>query len=153
MLLFSGVTNLGSLAAMFIEFDVAWVKEKIKDYLEKIEQNTTQSLLLDLDIASKMEFVQAETNLINQLDESFIFIQMYPEFSALDTKTKILVARKRLWFLMDFLDNKTKDLLLNNESAGLLSILINYNQKPIRFFEKVIEIKLKTAYQMQHRER
>ena len=125
------------------EFNVEWVKEKIKNHLEKIEINHTpqgssksQILLLNLAIASNLEFVQAEINLVNQLDKSFIFVQMYPEFSSLDTKTKILVARKRLWFLMKFLDDETKDLLLNNESAGLLSVLTYYNQKPIEFCEK-----------------
>ena len=83
-----------------------------------------------------MDFVEAEINLVKQLDKSFIFVQMYPEFSSLDTKTKILVARKRLWFLMDFLDDKTKGLLLNSETAGLLSVLKNRNQKPIHFQHK-----------------
>ena len=120
------------------------MKEKIKNHLEKIEINHTpqgnsksQILLLNLAIASNLEFVQAEINLVNQLDKSFIFVQMYPEFSSLDTKTKILVARKRLWFLMKFLDDEKKDLLLNNESAGLLSVLTNYNQKPIQFHDMV----------------
>ena len=84
-----------------------------------------------------MESFEAELNLVKQLDKSFIFVQMYPEFSSLDTKTKILVARKRLWFLMKFLDDETKRLLLNNESAGLLSVLTNYNQKPIQFHDMV----------------
>lgn len=138
MYFFLDVGKLSVLATLCKEFDVEWIKEKIKNYLEKIETRpgiglTSKYLLSNLEIASKMEFNEATTNLVNQLDESFIYIQMYPEFSALDTKGKILIARKRLWFLMNFVDNTTKDLLLNNETAGLLSILKDFKQKPISF--------------------
>ena len=96
----------------------------------------TKHLLVFLEIASKMGFEDAEKNLVNQLHDSFIFFQMYSEFSALSTKAKILVARKRLWFLLNNLADEEcndKNLFLNTESAGLLSVLVNYNQKPIDF--------------------
>ena len=133
--------NLSAFSALCEEFKVEWVKDRIKDYLENLnidevfdqDLNDTQLLLMYLEIASKLDFEDAEKNLVDQLHESFVFIQMYPEFSALSTKTKILVARKRLCFLLNFCSRKSKNLYLNTESAGLLSVLVNYQQKPIHF--------------------
>ena len=96
----------------------------------------THQLLLCLGIASKMNFNEAEINLVNQMSENFVIIQMRPEFSSLDIKTKVLVARKRLWVLSNLIQSDNNflfNVFLNDESAGLLSILKDYKQGLVTF--------------------
>ena len=114
-----------------------------------IGDGKTQQILVYLGIASKMNFSEAETNLVNQISESFVITNMRPEFSSLDRKTKILVARKRLWYMMNGWDEgfgDAKHKFLNNKSAGLMSILIDYNQKTIKFHYNTEECKERIKY-------
>ena len=140
---FLDVKNLSVFADLCQELQVDWAKERIRTYLETLEvssvikEKNPQHILVYLGIASKMNFAKAETNLVNQLHENFVITQMHPQFSVLETKAKILVARKRLWFIMnvwDIKDNPTpKNVFLNSESSGMLSILKDFNQKPMVF--------------------
>ena len=133
--------NLTAFADICKEFQVDWINDRIKSFLETLNMSgdeETHQLLVCLGIASKMNFNEAEENLVDQMSENFVITQMRQEFSSLDTKTKVLVARKRLGFLMwschfgfqNFVEVKV---FLNNESAGLLSILKDYRQKEVTF--------------------
>ena len=131
--------NLTAFADICQEFQVDWINDRIKSYLETLKVNgdeKTHQLLVYLRIASKMNFNEAEKNLVNQMSENFVITQTRPEFLSLDTKTKVLVARKRLWLLSMFFERRNEFVLntfLNDESAGLMSILKDYKQISIEF--------------------
>ena len=60
--------------------------------------------------------------LVNSLHDDFHSLQTSSEFSPLTRHKKILIARKRLWLLLRHFKDVDRNLILNEEDQGFLSI-------------------------------
>ena len=106
---------------------------KIENFVEDLDFSKldTKELLTYLKLASIYGFAQAEHRLVNQIKENFLKLQMYQEFTWLNIRTKVLLARKRLWTLLK--DFQERPYLLNTQNVGLLSLLADYEQMEFSF--------------------
>ena len=100
-------SNLFSLTSLCQEYQVDWLMRKVESYLEEIELSTSDRILEYLRVASGMDFEVAFDNILNQINESFPYLQTNKLFTILERKTQVVIARKRLYLLLQCL-NKLK---------------------------------------------
>ena len=133
---FLDLADVSSLAYLCQEYQVDWLLDKIKDYLSKVQITDLSLQLRYLHLLEGIGFGNLElleNNLLNQVTDIFLDIQSNPLFSSCERRLQIMVARKRLWFLLDNVDSDTKLTFLNTGNVGLLSIFKKYKQTPIKF--------------------
>ena len=105
------------------EYQVDWLSNRIENYLLSAKIFDTDLLLEYMQLSKKMNFkVEVATNLLNQFSDNFQKIQASPLFASVDRQMQILVARKRLFYLLEGIDINIKTIFLNKEDYGLLSI-------------------------------
>ena len=133
-------SNFASLCQLCEEYQTIWLATKISKALEKFEvPSSTEKVvkLLELvSISKKMNWKNATRKLLNQLSESFIILQTFPEFSELDVDIKVIIARQRLWKFaltkdqeFDGFDIEMIKWIINTKEAGLLSIFQEGDQE------------------------
>ena len=129
--------DIFTLASICKEYQVDWLIKKIENYLQEIIprgiEKTTEQILHYLKLASQMCFDKVEIMLLQCLNQAFDVIQAKDEFSLLNRRGKILVTRKCLWNVtsIDAVEPNSKRILMDTEGFGLLSILKDFEQKPI----------------------
>ena len=95
-------------------------------------------------LASYLRFDKVEEMLLQQLGETFQIIQAKEEFSHLSRRTKVLIARKYLWSIINiYIKEDWKTNLMNTEGIGLLSVLKDYQQKEMKFNAEGKELSFK----------
>ena len=129
-----------TLACLCMEYRIDWVVQRIKLHIETksfvFASQPSKEILKHLKLSSLLKFVEAEQNLLNQIDEPFIILETYEEFTWLNPRVKLSIARKRLATLMSNLSSvtgKERDLLLNTNGFGLISVFEHHQQQPINF--------------------
>ena len=135
-------TNFKVLAILCQEYQIDWLSNRIENYLLHAKIRNTDLLLEYMQLSKKMDFkFKVVTNLINQFTDYFPIIQTSPFFASIDRQLQILVARKRLFYLLEGIDQNTKTIFLNKEGFGLLSIFEDSYQSLIGFSLNPVELK------------
>ena len=117
--------DISALSPLCREYQVDWLTEKIKESIldEGWNQGETDVTLKYLTLSEGMGFGSSfDEVLINAFSDSFISIHMCPDFMSLSRKMQVMIARKRLWFLLRSFDDDDRSLILNEEDCGFLSI-------------------------------
>lgn len=137
----TGYTNIKSLATLCQEYQVDWLSDRIENYLSHAKIFGTDLLLEYMQLSKNMNFkFEVVTNLLNQFSDHFPKIQSSPLFVSVDRHIQILVARKRLFYLLEGIDQNIKTTFLNKEDFGLLSIFKDLYQSFIRFNFNSVEL-------------
>ncbi|XP_066918616.1 uncharacterized protein [Clytia hemisphaerica] len=126
--------NLETLASLCQEYRIDWLLKKIEEFIEEktvsFSPISTEKLLKYLKIASIYGFEKAMEKIVQKVDKSFITLQMYEEFTWLNTSVKILLARKRLW---EILPKDERDIIMNTNEITMLSVLADFKQEKFSF--------------------
>ncbi|XP_066920121.1 uncharacterized protein [Clytia hemisphaerica] len=129
----NGDCDLYTLASLCKEYKIEWLMLKIEKFVQDLDMSklSAKETLVFLKLSSIYGFTKAEQRLVNQVNEDFLKLQMHQEFTWLNTRAKVLLARKRLWSLLK--NFQEKSYLLNELNVGLLSVLKDYKQYEFEF--------------------
>ena len=142
------------LAPLCREYQVDWLTNKIiatiKEDASSVDMGK-QYILKYLSFSEEMDFGTVnDAPLVNSLHDNFHSLQTCSEFSSLSHNKKILIARKRLWLLLRHLGDEDRNLILNEEDIGFLSIFeeqtvcdFEYNSSEDEYITKYQEEKEK----------
>ena len=125
--------DLETLASLCQEYKIDWLLKKIEKFVENVPlmfSSCTEKLLKYLKLSSLYGFQKAMEKLVQVIDESFITLQMYEEFTWLNTSAKILLARKRLWKM---LPHNEREKVMNTNGFALLSVFGDFKQEEFNF--------------------
>eukprot|EP00111_Clytia_hemisphaerica_P000482 TCONS_00001385-protein len=116
------------LAPLCREYQVDWLTKKIKDFIRvraaRLNKKGSKIVALNyLSFSEEIGFDESnDTLLVNSLSCGFHSLQTCLEFSVLSRHKQVLIARKRLWLLLRHFFDKYRDLILNEEGFGFLSL-------------------------------
>ena len=123
--LFIDETDVFILSPLCQEYQIDWLIDRIRRHISICTTSKSNTLLEYLLIADRIGF-NLEERLTNQISEPFPILQTYTEFSQLNRRTQILIARKCLWkLLMDKIEASIADHIL-------VSIFKKLGQKLLR---------------------
>ncbi|XP_066928540.1 uncharacterized protein [Clytia hemisphaerica] len=109
------------LSQLCREYQVDWLLEKIRDFINKGRFLTKRWILKGILLCEAMNFDPCEV-LVNSIEDNFLDIHMSKDFMELSSKMQVLIARKRMWLLLRNSDEKKRKMLFNEEDCGFLSI-------------------------------
>ena len=120
---FLDLADIMVLSPLCREYQVEWLTERIKDYIKETNCYWKSTVFKCLKLSEEMNFGQSvNESLINELHENFPILQTSTRFMSLSSQMQILIARKRLWLLLRFMKEDNREVLLNEEGYGFLSI-------------------------------
>ena len=124
-LFFSDYPDITVLAPLCREYQVDWLTNQIKDFIygDASSNQDKDCILKYLSVSEEMDFGSInDVKLINSLHDNFHSLQTSTDFPLLSRQKQILIARKRLWLLLRHLDEEDRNLILNEEQRGFLSV-------------------------------